>query len=66
MTIKKPLTVKCPGCGVEVEWSEVSPYRPFCSARCKSKDFIGWANEQQRISGDTNYDDLLSDDLEKP
>lgn len=63
MSSKKPIAVKCPSCGAEVEWSEASPDRPFCSARCKNKDFIGWANEQQRISGDTNYDDLLSGDL---
>lgn len=64
MIAKKPMIVKCPGCGAEVEWSEANADRPFCSARCKNKDFIGWASEQQRISGDSNYDDLLSDDLE--
>jgi endogenous inhibitor of DNA gyrase (YacG/DUF329 family) len=63
MTNKKPIVVKCPGCGANVEWNESSADRPFCSARCKNKDFIGWANEQQRISGDNNYDDLLSGDL---
>ncbi len=64
MNTKKPIVVKCPGCGADVEWSEASLYRPFCSARCKNKDFIGWANEEKRIGGDTNYDDLLSDDLD--
>ena len=66
MTSNKPIVVKCPGCGADVEWSEASEYRPFCSARCKNKDFIDWATEQQRIGGDASYDDLLSDDLDKP
>ncbi|MDB6061850.1 MAG: hypothetical protein JWM78_1953 [Verrucomicrobiaceae bacterium] len=64
MTEKKPIVVKCPSCGADVIWSEVSPNRPFCSEQCKNKDFIAWANEKQRISGDSNYDDVLSDDLE--
>jgi endogenous inhibitor of DNA gyrase (YacG/DUF329 family) len=59
----EPVYVKCPGCGVDVEWGERSPQRPFCSERCRNKDFIGWAKEEHRIGGDPNYDDLLSDDL---
>lgn len=62
---KKPLIVKCPKCGAEVIWSETNPHRPFCSERCRNKDFIDWANGQQRIGGDTDYDDVLSDDLSK-
>lgn len=65
MSGKKPIVVKCPGCGAEVEWTAASEYRPFCSARCKNKDFIDWANEQQRIGGDANYDGVLSDDLDR-
>ena len=62
---RKPLTVKCPTCGVEVIWNETSAQRPFCSERCRNRDFIDWANEEHRISGDNDYDDLLSDDLLK-
>jgi uncharacterized protein len=62
---KKPLLVKCPTCHAEIIWSEESPHRPFCSERCRNKDFIDWANEEQRIGGDTDYNDLLSDDLQK-
>lgn len=62
---QKPLIVKCPTCHAEMIWSEENPHRPFCSERCRNKDFIGWANEEQRIGGDNDYDDLLSDDLPK-
>lgn len=61
--MKKTLTVKCPTCGAEVVWEPASEFRPFCSARCKNRDFIGWANEENKLGGDTDYDDLLSDDL---
>lgn len=63
MTEKQPLTVQCPSCGEPVVWDAANEYRPFCSARCKDLDFIGWAEEEHRIAGDENYDDLLSDDL---
>jgi hypothetical protein len=58
-----PLTVKCPTCHAEIIWSEANPNRPFCSERCRNKDFIDWANQERRISGDNDYDDLLSDDM---
>lgn len=64
--MKKPLSVKCPGCSAEVIWEPASEFRPFCSASCKNKDFIGWAKEEHKLSGDGEYDDLLSDDLLNP
>ncbi len=45
--------VKCPTCGRLIEWSEASPYRPFCSERCKLIDFGAWLTEQRGIPGDT-------------
>ncbi len=60
---REPIFVNCPTCQTKVEWSEASPQRPFCSERCRNKDFIGWAKEEHRIGGNTDYDDLLSDDL---
>lgn len=60
-----PLFVKCPTCQANTVWDATNPHRPFCSERCRNKDFIGWANEERRISGDNDYDDLLSDDLPK-
>jgi endogenous inhibitor of DNA gyrase (YacG/DUF329 family) len=42
-------TVKCPTCRRPVEWSEASPYRPFCSDRCRLIDLGAWLGEQHRI-----------------
>ena len=43
--------VRCPKCGVLVEWA-ASPWRPFCSKRCRLVDFDAWASERHRIPGD--------------
>ena len=42
-------TVKCPTCRRPVEWSPESPYRPFCSERCRLIDLGAWFNEQHKI-----------------
>jgi endogenous inhibitor of DNA gyrase (YacG/DUF329 family) len=44
-------TVRCPTCGVLVDWS-TEPNRPFCSPRCRLLDLEGWANERFRIPGE--------------
>ncbi len=54
------ITVPCPGCGKDVMWDELSPWRPFCSKRCQLIDLGEWAAEEKRIpsSGDlTDSDD---------
>jgi uncharacterized protein len=43
--------VPCPTCGRAVEWGESSPWRPFCSERCKLIDLGAWASEQRSIPG---------------
>jgi len=43
-------TVKCPTCEKPVEWSENSPWRPFCSERCRLIDLGAWADESHRIA----------------
>jgi endogenous inhibitor of DNA gyrase (YacG/DUF329 family) len=58
---KAPPSLECPSCQITIEWSDKYPERPFCSASCKNKDFIGWANEDQRIAGTPSYDDIFSD-----
>lgn len=58
-----PVTVACPSCRTPVSWTEQSSFRPFCSESCKNKDFIGWANEEKRIPGSPNYDELFSEDF---
>lgn len=49
--------VNCPCCGKSVIWNESSPYRPFCSHRCKLIDLGEWAAEEKVIKGSQ----LLSD-----
>jgi len=44
-------TVKCPHCGVPVEWGPQSPHRPFCSARCRQLDLGAWASDAYRVPG---------------
>lgn len=45
------LKVKCPTCHRDVEWSKDSPWRPFCSERCKLIDLGAWANGDYVIAG---------------
>lgn len=45
----------CPTCNRNVEWNPESPWRPFCSERCKLIDLGAWASERNAIPGDT-YD----------
>jgi endogenous inhibitor of DNA gyrase (YacG/DUF329 family) len=45
-------SVPCPTCDRPVEWSEKSPWRPFCSERCKLIDLGAWASGQRAIPGD--------------
>jgi endogenous inhibitor of DNA gyrase (YacG/DUF329 family) len=45
-------TVKCPTCGRAIEWSPASPWRPFCSERCKLIDLGDWLTERNAIPGE--------------
>jgi endogenous inhibitor of DNA gyrase (YacG/DUF329 family) len=42
-------TVSCPRCGAPVRWGAESPFRPFCSERCKMIDLGAWASEEYRV-----------------
>ncbi|MEW6176313.1 MAG: DNA gyrase inhibitor YacG [Pseudomonadota bacterium] len=55
--------VGCPTCKAPVEWGEQSPYRPFCSERCKLIDLGAWASEEHAIAGNELEDELFSGDL---
>lgn len=46
---KKPLIVACPTCKKSVEWGEASPFRPFCSDRCRLIDLGAWADESYKV-----------------
>lgn len=48
-----PATIKCPTCGRPLEWSERSPFRPFCSERCRLIDLGAWLSEERGIAGET-------------
>ncbi len=45
------MKVPCPTCKRETEWSASSPYRPFCSERCRLIDLGAWLNEEHAIPG---------------
>jgi endogenous inhibitor of DNA gyrase (YacG/DUF329 family) len=49
--------VTCPTCKRLVEWNANSPWRPFCSERCKLIDLGAWASEQHVIAGDAQNAD---------
>lgn len=50
-------SVPCPTCKRPVEWSEASPWRPFCTERCKLIDLGAWAAEKHAIPGEPVVDD---------
>ena len=55
------MKVKCPNCDTEVVWSADSPFRPFCSERCKLIDLGDWAAANHRIADKTHIDEALSE-----
>jgi endogenous inhibitor of DNA gyrase (YacG/DUF329 family) len=40
-----------------VLWGTESPFRPFCSERCKMIDLGAWASEQYRVAVKGGDDD---------
>ena len=44
--------VECPNCGRVLEWSAASPWRPFCSERCRLLDLGAWLTEQRAVPGE--------------
>ncbi|WP_462320272.1 DNA gyrase inhibitor YacG [Halochromatium sp.] len=55
-----PTTVACPTCGKRIIWGSESPWRPFCSERCKLLDLGDWLDENHRISEDLESPDSSS------
>jgi len=45
-----PARVKCPTCKREIDWL-ASPFRPFCSERCRLIDLGAWLSEKHAIPG---------------
>lgn len=50
-------SVNCPNCGKSAPWSEENPWRPFCCERCKMIDLGDWADETNKIAGESSYGD---------
>ncbi|HEX5206941.1 MAG TPA: DNA gyrase inhibitor YacG [Steroidobacteraceae bacterium] len=48
--------VKCPTCEREIDWAQ-SPFRPFCSERCRLIDLGAWLTEKHAIPGEPVQDD---------
>jgi uncharacterized protein len=60
-----PIKVKCPTCRREIDWNE-SPFRPFCSERCRLIDLGAWLSEQRAIPGDAAPSDSEPDSATSP
>ncbi|CAM3550807.1 DNA gyrase inhibitor YacG [Parendozoicomonas haliclonae] len=58
-----PTKVKCPQCGKPVEWKPENKHRPFCSDRCRLIDLGAWAAEEHKIAGNSQFDDVMSENL---
>ncbi len=61
-TSKSAPTVKCPRCGKKVVFDAQSPFRPFCSERCRTGDLGAWASERYRIPEQTPPDGMTEPD----
>jgi len=38
-----------PRCGNPSVYAPSNPWRPFCSERCRTVDFVNWATEAYRV-----------------
>ncbi|WP_076538458.1 DNA gyrase inhibitor YacG [Shewanella sp. UCD-KL21] len=56
-----PISVKCPICQTQVEWSPESKFKPFCSERCKLIDLGDWASEKHAIPVKPEFDHEMLD-----
>lgn len=43
--------VPCPNCRTPVDWTVDTPWRPFCSERCRMVDLGAWLQESNTIPG---------------
>jgi endogenous inhibitor of DNA gyrase (YacG/DUF329 family) len=63
MTDDTPIVVECPTCKAPVQWTKDSPWRPFCSERCRLIDLGDWLEERNRIPDEPgDVTDHLSSD----
>jgi len=57
--------IKCPTCEKQHEYNSKSPFRPFCSERCKMIDLGAWASEEYAIPESKSVSDFSSGELEE-
>jgi len=55
--------LSCPSCKAAIVWSLENSHRPFCSEQCKNKDFVAWANGDNALPGQADYEDMFSSEL---
>lgn len=53
--------VHCPICRTRVRWEE-TPYRPFCSERCRLIDLGAWIEERYRVPDQESSEDSKEGD----
>ena len=58
-------SVKCPTCQREIDWAQ-SPFRPFCSERCRLIDLGAWLTEKHAIAGEAAADEAAREHPERP
>ena len=46
----------CPNCRQPALYGQTNPWRPFCSARCRSADLGAWASERFRLPAEAPTD----------
>ena len=49
--------VPCPTCRELTLFAPSNPWRPFCSERCRQRDFGAWASESFRVAAVEPPDD---------
>lgn len=56
---KQNPVLPCPTCEKPHTYDMTSPFRPFCSERCKLIDLGEWASETRKIAGEPNWDAMI-------
>ena len=57
-----PPEARCPTCHKKFVWDEKSPWRPFCSERCRLIDLGEWLDEGYRIPDEKQGQPFLPPD----
>lgn len=58
----RKIEVRCPNCERLVAWDSGSPWKPFCSERCKLIDLGAWFQEERAIPGNEAAEQIAAGD----